>query len=110
MWNARRDYSMLGGSAGDFRRDRRRGDRIFDRTRRNQAAWRRAGHFKHLGANVSKLAGGGVPANSGCGFGSVYRHTPPWYRRRSADYARLLESLRKAGLPDEEGQALPTRI
>ena len=30
-----------------------------------------------------------------------YKRTPPWYRRRPADYARFLEGLRKAGLPDE---------
>ena len=29
-----------------------------------------------------------------------YRHTPPWYRQRSADYARFLEGLRKAGLKE----------
>jgi adenylate cyclase len=28
-----------------------------------------------------------------------YKHIPPWYRQRSADYARFLEGLRKAGLP-----------
>ena len=29
-----------------------------------------------------------------------YRRIPPWYRRRSADYAHFLEGLRKAGLPE----------
>jgi adenylate cyclase len=29
-----------------------------------------------------------------------YKSTPPWYRRRSADYAHFLEGLRKAGLPE----------
>jgi adenylate cyclase len=34
---------------------------------------------------------------------------PPWYRQRSADYARYLDGLRKAGLPDEPSLALPDK-
>ena len=39
----------------------------------------------------------------------LYRHIPARFRQRSADYARFLEGLRKAGLPDEPSLALPDK-
>jgi TolB-like protein/Flp pilus assembly protein TadD len=38
-----------------------------------------------------------------------YRHTPSRFRKRSADYARFLDGLRKASLPDEPSLALPDK-
>ena len=37
----------------------------------------------------------------------LYRHIPARFRQRSADYARFLDGLRKAGLPDEPSLTLP---